>query len=527
MFLQNPIFPLIMTIFTLFVTIINSIQNEKLTKKSLSFSSLMLIISITTFVIYPSFIEGDDLHEEVYSYFSLFVYLYFFIIFILAFKTAILRANHYQLFVKSIRESNWNAYYIVDSKERVKDISQSFLEELGIEKSEVIGKKIFTTFNKTIRYQQLNGAPITNKQLEHYYNNYKKEAKIGDSEVQELVILNFEGEQIIFKLYMQPVFALGKYRGRIVVGEKKTDFDLLGVEKKLSKSEQTLESIRLKFISTLEISKEGLFSIDLDDKSIWASSGLINILDLPSSHMNLNDFRNLIHEDDLKAYLTTIGELSLSKQRYTIRYRILKNGSYIWVEERGKRIFDDHYTTTIMGTLNPINVKHFRASNIEALDTLEGYHQLLVKLARLIKEDRYFYLMLLELTNIPTINDNYGWDVGNMIMAEYITKMRNSFVTENGEIFRISGLKFVVIVTNPNKMDTLNKGIRQNEKLLNLDVKYGSINTELIVHAGISISKEDFVVEEKLYQAAEEALKIAKNDKVTHQGIFYKDIKNE
>ena len=118
--------------------------------------------------------------------------------------------------------------------------------------------------------------------------------------------------------------------------------------------------------------------------------------------------------------------------------------------------------------------------------------------------------MLLELTNIPTINDNYGWDVGNMIMAEYITKMRNSFVTENGEIFRISGLKFVVIVTNPNKMDTLNKGIRQNEKLLNLDVKYGSINTELIVHAGISISKEDFVVEEKLYQAAEEALKIAK-----------------
>ena len=40
--------------------------------------------------------------------------------------------------------------------------------------------------------------------------------------------------------------------------------------------------------------------------------------------MNLNDFRNLIHEDDLKAYLTTIGELSLSKQRYTIRYRILK-----------------------------------------------------------------------------------------------------------------------------------------------------------------------------------------------------------
>src|SRR5690554_5180982 len=525
MFLQNPIFPLIMTIFTLFVTIINSIQNEKLTKKSLSFSSLMLIISITTFVIYPSFIEGNDLHEEVYSYFSLFVYLYFFIIFILAFKTAILRANHYQLFVKSIRESNWNAYYIVDSKERVKDISQSFLEELGIEKSEVIGKKIFTTFNKTIRYQQLNGAPITNKQLEHYYNNYKKEAKIGDSEVQELVILNFEGEQIIFKLYMQPVFALGKYRGRIVVGEKKTDFDLLGVEKKLSKSEQTLESIRLKFISTLEISKEGLFSIDLDEKSIWASSALIKILNLPSSEMNLSDFRSLIHPDDLTSYVTAIGDLSLTKQHYQIRHRILKDGSYMWVEERGKRIFDDHYTTTIMGTLNPVSVKHFRASNIDVLDQLEGYHELLVKMNGLINKDHYFYLMLINLNNIPNINEEHGWDVGNMIIADYITKMRNTFITENGEIYRISGLKFAILVTNPNKMDILNKGIRQNPQMLDLDVKYGSINTKLKVFAGISISKEDFVVEEKLYQAAEEALKIAKNDKVTHRGIFYKDIK--
>lgn len=525
MFLQNPIFPLIMAIFTLFVTIINSIQNERLTKKSLSFSTLNMFFAILVFVFYPTYIESNYLYKEIYSYYSLFVYFYFFIIFLFAFKTAILKANHYQLFVKSIRESNWNAYYIVDRREKVKDISQSFLDELGVEKNEIVGKKLFTVLNKIIRFQQLNGAEITNKQLEHYYANYRKEAKIGDSEIQELVMLNFEGEQVIFKLYMQPVYALGKYRGRIVVGEKKTDFDLLGVEKKLSKSEQTLESIRLKFISTLEISKEGLFSIDLDEKTMWLSSALMKILNLPSSTMNLSDFRNLIYPDDLKNYLTTIGELSLSKQHYTIRYRILKDGHYNWFEERGKRIFDDRYTTTIMGSINPVPVKHFRATNIEVLDVLEGYHQLLVKLNKLVEEDRYFYLMLIELTNIPEINNQYGWEVGNMIMAEYIAKMRSSFVTENGDIYRISGLKFVVIVTNPNKMDTLNKGIRQNPKLLNLDISYGSIKTELIVHAGITISKEDFVQEEKLYQAAEEALKIAKNDKVTHQGIFYMDIK--
>lgn len=525
MYLQSPIFPLIVAVITLYMTIINSIQSEKITKNLLSFSAFNFIVAAIALLIYDKYIEPKDLYLKIYSYYSLFVYLYFFIIFNITLRRANLKANHYQLFVKSIRESNWNAYYIVDRKERVKDISSSMLDELGIEKSEIVGKKLFSVLNKTVRFQQLNGGEISNKQLEHYYNNYKKEAKLGDSEVQELVMLNFEGEQVIFKLILQPVFVMGKYRGRIVVGEKKSDFDLLGVEKKLSKSEQTLESIRLKFISTLEISKEGLFSIDLDEKSIWASSALIKILNLPSSEMNLSDFRSLIHPDDLTSYVTAIGDLSLTKQHYQIRYRILKDGSYMWVEERGKRIFDDHYTTTIMGTLNPVSVKHFRASNIDVLDQLEGYHELLVKMNGLINKDHYFYLMLINLNNIPNINEEHGWDVGNMIIADYITKMRNTFITENGEIYRISGLKFAILVTNPNKMDILNKGIRQNPQMLDLDVKYGSINTKLKVFAGISISKEDFVVEEKLYQAAEEALKIAKNDKVTHRGIFYKDIK--
>lgn len=523
--MQDAIFLLLIAIFTIFVTLINSIQHEKITKKTLTISSLNLIITIILFVIYDDLIIGNDLYEEIYLYFSIYIYVYFFITFLFSFKNAILKSNHYQLFVKSIRESNWNAYYSVDRRERIKDMSQSFLDELGLEKKDVIGKKLFSVFNKTIRIQKLNDKEITNKKLEHYYNNYKKTAKVGDFEIEELIILNYEGKQVIFKLYLQPVFALGKYRGRIVVGEKKTDFDLLGVEKKLSKSEQNLESIRLRFISTLEISKEGLFTIDLDDKTIWASNALIKILNLPDNTLDLDDFRKFIHPDDLKAYLKTLSELSLSKQMYELKYRILKDGTYIWVKERGKRIFDDKFASIIMGSINPVNVRHFRASNIDILDNLLGYNELLVKMKRLVESNKYFYTTLIKLSNIPEINDKYGYEVGNMIIADYIGKMFNTFVTENGGIFRMTGLEFVILVTDPNKMDILNKGLRQNKTLLNLDVKYGSIQTTLNVHAGISISKEDGEKEEILYQAAKEALKIAKSDKVTHQGIFYKDIK--
>jgi len=524
LFLQHPIFPLIMTVFTLFMVVIQSIQSEKLLKKRFYLSTLNIVIAITIFVMYEKIIAGKETYEKLYSYYTLFIYFIYFIIFTSAFKTSSLKANHYQLFVKSIKESKFNAYYVVDRKERIKDISQSLLDELDLEKDEVIGKKLFNVFNKSIRFTQMNGTEINNRKLESYYADYKKKAKIGDSEIEEFVVINFEGQQVIIKLVMQPVFVLGKYRGRIVVGEKKTDFDLLGVEKKLTESNRDLESIKLKFIATLEISKEGLFYVDLDDSLIWASDTLVKILSLPSNSMDVNDFRKRIYPEDLNTYLSVISGLSLSKQQYYIKYRMLQDGNYIWVEERGKKIFDDKYTTTIMGSLNPVSTKHFKQSNIEVMDTLGDYHDLLVKMKSLLNHDSYFYVLLVELKNIPIINEEYGWDVGNMLMAEYINKMKLSFITENGGIYRMTGLKFVILVTDPRKMDFIQKGIRTKETFLNLAMQYGSINTELEVFAGISISKEDGNKEEHLYQAAEEALKIAKNPKYSHQGVFYKDL---
>lgn len=524
MFLQGPIFPLIMTVFTLFMVIIQSIQNQKLLKKRFSLSFFNIAIAVVIVVIFENHIMNNELYKDIYMGYTLFVYIIYFLVFISSFRTSTLKANHYQLFVKSIKESKWSAFYVVDRKERIKDMSESFLEELNLELDDVIGKKLFNIFNKTIRITHFDGKEINSKSLENYYFNYRKEAQQGDAFKEELVILNSEGKQVIFNLMMQPVYVLGKYRGRIVVGEKKTDFDLLGVEKKLNESNQYLESIKHKFIATFEISKEGLFTIDLDDKSIWASNALIKMLGLPEPTMNLDDFRKLFHPEDLATYLSMIAELSLSKQQYYIKYRIYNKGSYMWVEERGKRIFEDQTTSTIMGSLNPVPTRHHQASNIAILDELGTYHELIIKMHNLVNEDKYFLTMIIELSNIPKINADYGWEVGNMFLAEYLSKMQETFVTESGAIYRISGLKFVILVTDPRKKEYLENNIRNQTNFLNIAMQYGSIQTELNVFAGISISKEDGYKEEHLYQAAEQALMAAKNPQFSHQGVFYKDV---
>lgn len=521
---QSPIFPLIMTIFTLFVVVIQSIQNEKLLKKRFAVAFLNIALSIVILVSHENYISGNDLYEQIYTYYALFVYLFYFIVFISSFKTSTLKANHYQLFVKSIRESKWNAYYVVDKKERIKDMSQSLLEELNFEKDDVIGQKLFNVLNKSVRFTKLNNKEVNNRQLENYYLDYKKRAEVGDSEIEEIVMLNYEGKEVIFKLTMQPVFVFGKYRGRVVVGEKKTDFDLLGVEKSLNKKTQELESIRLKFISTLEISKEGLFYIDLDQRYIWSSDALVKTLDLVDNNMDLEDFRKMIHPEDLASYLANIGELSLTRAQYLVKYRILYKGSYMWVEERGKRIFEDQYSATIMGSINPVKTRHFKSSNIDILDELKDYNELLVKMQNLLNEDKYFYVMLLDLVNIPKINEDYGREVGNMLMAQYISQMKNSFVTENGNIYRISGLRFVVLVTDPNKMSIIQNGSKANQTFLNLEMQYGSIRAELEVFAGIAVSKKDGSVQEYLYKASEQALHIARNPNYDGQVVFFSDI---
>lgn len=522
--IQHPIYPLIITLFTLFLVIIQSIQSEKVLRNRLIITFLNIAVAVMVFVIYQTLIIGNGLYENIYIGFNFFVYAVFLIILYSTFKTAILKANHYQLFVKSIKNSRWNAYYVVDAKERIKDISTSLLSELNLDKEEIIGKKLFTILNKSIRFTRFNGSDVNNRSLENYYISYKERAKQGDSEVQEISFMNADGNPVILHIVMQPVFALGRYKGRICVGEKKTDFDLLAVEKELNERSGELESIRHKFVATLEISEEGLFYIDLDERTIWASDTLVNMLKLPSNTLDLSDFRRLIEAEDLKKYLALLGDLSLNKKQYSTSYRIMVNGRYLWFREKGKRLFEDQSSAVIMGTLNPMKTKHYLSSNIDELDKLKDQNDMLVSMHQLFNDNRYFQLVVIRLKNMPKVNETHGREVGNMLMAEYIKKLRTTFVTESGDIFRVSGIEFAITITDPRKMDVLANGIKSNPTFLNLVMQYGSLSAELEVFAGIAIGGGDASDEHKLYTAAVQALKIAENPQFASHGCYYKDI---
>ena len=62
-------------------------------------------------------------------------------------------------------------------------------------------------------------------------------------------------------------------------------------------------------------------------------------------------------------------------------------------------------------------------------------------LKALIKTTRPFQLAIINLKNIPKINELHGRDVGNMLMGQYINRLKQTFVTESADLYRLSGLE--------------------------------------------------------------------------------------
>ncbi|VEU83078.1 GGDEF domain-containing protein [Acholeplasma hippikon] len=524
-FAQHPVFGVIIAVFIIILVITESILKENLLKNRLTFSFINLTIFVVLLFFYESLILTSEDYLIAYIVYLYLTYGAFLLALYKTFKNAITKGSQYQLFVKGIKNTKWNVYYIVDQKERIKDISTSLLRELNLDKEEVSGKKFMSVFSSKVRFTKMNGDDINDRTLEKYFIDYKKRVSPNESEEMELNFQNFRGDTTILHMNMQPLFVLGKYKGRMCIGEKRTEEELLAVEKELKATDRELESIRHKFIATLELSDEGLFYIDLDEKTIWLNDSVTEQLKLPTNELSLADYRKLIEPQDLQKYLQITSDLTPNKQIYVVSYRLNVNGQQMWVKEKGKRLFEDKKNAVIMGIISPVNTSHFRKSGIEVLDTIKDENHLLPDLKSLIKNGRPFQLAILKLSNIPQINEMHGREVGNMLMAQYIAKVKQSFVTESSDLYRLSGLEFALTITDARKMASLYNGIRAEDNHLNMVMEYGAITAEVETFIGVAQMYDDAVNAQDLYQNAMRALKTAQLPQFKGQGCYYKDIK--
>ncbi|MDD4595635.1 MAG: PAS domain-containing protein, partial [Candidatus Izemoplasmatales bacterium] len=277
-----------------------------------------------------------------------------------------------------------------------------------------------------------------------------------------------------YYLFMIVVILAVNFKSKIKITQNLTDYDFFEMEKELDELKSTSELLRLRYISTIELLNEGMLFYNDNLDGFFASEQFSKFTGITKNDLTLDEYAELIHPDDQNQYVSTIKKATRKTPTFDIKYRIKREGTYVWVEERGK-IFDFEKKMQILSTIKGVDMKLFPETLIHEIDSLPTEQQLFQYLSQITKEPESFYLIMIQLTNIPDINSRFGRDVGNLMIAEYIKKMRFHFAKDINSIFRITGIQFALIIREQRKYDVLNRALQSGGDLINLMINIGGI----------------------------------------------------
>lgn len=517
---------LLLSLILLIVVVLECFQKNKLKKWKLTLSLINIFILILCSIFYEKSIITDNVLNTIFTSYILVVFALFALMCFSVINAAYQKTSDYTQFIDSLNNTNWNVYFVCDRKDRVKEISESLLLDLGLSRNEVVGRKAFDVFDQTIRFTHVNDNIITNKELREYYKTFGSTSKPKEEYKREILFQNCNGQTVILNLIEKPLFASGKYRGRLNIGQKKTDASLVEVERELVNKNKDLESIQYKFIAALELTEEGIFFNDLDENYLWCNDVMVKDLRLGSNTISYISYKDLIHPEDLEVYTSTVRSLTPERPSYSLTYRVKINNRYEFVKESGKRIFEDENSNVVLGFVKKINAGSFEKTNMSEVDSAKSFEELLVDLTTLFSDRRVFQLVCVNLTTLPEINNRCGRNVGNMIMNEYLKKLRNNFMSDSSVLYRASGLVFYFIITDSRKMEFFKRGLVSDPKAMNLSLNYGSMHAELNVNIGVAEANIDGSTKEELISNCNTAINATLNPNYRLNYAFYKDLKD-
>ena len=510
---QHPIIPLVFSSLLIILVLKQCFLKRKFLKGRLFYSVILTFISALILVFYPEIQNNEKIMNFTQMGMLVVDALVGLVLVFICENSASKEQFNNDLF-QTIDSSK--LYVVVDKRNKIKELSTLLAEDLEVSKDEVIRKNLFNVIEKKYRIFSFNGTEATKQDLNIYFSNI-------DNDVTEvtLELHDDNGDIVEYYLIQKPIYVFGKVKGRLFIGEKKGNQELVGMEKNLAESNEELNIIKSRFITVLERTKEGIFFADTINKSIWVNNNIVNDLKLSSNSLTLDEFFSNIHPDDLPMYKAKIAQVNNINPSYSVTYRYNTGLSYAYVKEEGSRI-SNGLTIELCGFIRILDGYKFEKTQSE-LDSIMGEPEMLAQINSLYAKQQTFQVMYFKVSSIPDINEQHGRNIGNVAISEYIKLIKNRFIDGN-MIFRVSGLEFIGILTDYRKMEVLKKDLMNNEKILNVSAQYGSINIKINSHMGI-IYSSDAINAKDAYKKAQESLKIAMNPRYNTNYTYYKDIR--
>lgn len=331
----------------------------------------------------------------------------------------------------------------------------------------------------------------------------------------------FDSIQYTIYYYLTPsVFVLWIIIDNLTLLFKKnvSEFDFYSLEQELEHIKDSSELLRHRFISTIEIINDGICF--RDGEIMFGTDKYLDIMGINENEFTLHDFEQIVFKDDIPQYNMKLEKLSKKYPTYSIKYRVKNNRKIIWVMERGKMIYIDKKRSYI-SIVKPIDLKLYPETDVDVLNNLEGYKKMHEEMQQLARHKKPYNLLIIQLTNIPEINEKYGRDFGDLMMGEYLSKIRFKFIKDNSSLFRISGIKFGLIIKDKSKFDLLDRALVGTGELLNLRMIFGGVTQTIFPNIGISESPYEGKIPDKVYSEANEALRISLSNDFETSYCYY------
>lgn len=214
-----------------------------------------------------------------------------------------------------------------------------------------------------------------------------------------------------------------------------------------------------------------------------------------------------------------------------------RNGTFLNDEKLGreKRLLEKEDMIKLGGTILKYlpagqleTLYHINLTNAAYMDKLTGLYNrkyisevLEVEFKRAKALHSNFAVIMFDIDNFKKVNDTYGHDGGDYVLAQLGLQVKASGLRERDLAGRYGGEEFIVVLTNSSEQQAAELAERIRKKIENFAFVYDGQRIPVTVSMGVAEIKKDHADSNDLYRASDKALYESKRsgkNKVTIAG---------
>ncbi|GEM_PF-2761579 len=286
-----------------------------------------------------------------------------------------------------------------------------------------------------------------------------------------------------------------------------------------------IEEERQRYALVATGSNDGLWDWDLVENQIYYSSRWKMMLGYGEKEITSTpeEWLKRVHPEDILQMTGELAEhLAQKTPHFSNEHRLRhKDGTYRWVLSRGIAVFNPHHKPIRMaGSFTDITLHKQLEQSLEQ----QAYYDSLTKMPNRIlfkdnlkrafahcqRNPQYLFAVLyLDVDQFKTINDSFGHEVGDHLLAEFALRLKAS-LRPSDFLARVGGDEFNVLLDN--LTDTQEAVTIVNRILNHFERPFMLSGTEIQVTTsiGLAFSNWDFTSLEDLVKAADQAMYRAK-----------------